>query len=482
MSVYNTSPTPTTIQGNYRTLSDPAQIGSTVTQNVTAPDPALPMPPQGATAAPDITFNVPAGLGRLSADLIWPDATNNNNLYYQVFDPEGKFVQESYDYGSAGRNGARGTVSNSQLIDLTDPEPGQYTVKILWGGKDTDLAVAQITPGAYRGTASFAVWGQNWITTPATGAITIPGHANAQVPLDVALPGAAGDYPESVQFTADNGAKLSYGLQRRSLIPNGFNIPFNTTITSSVGRTIGQINQFNIDVPAGSASLSAHFTTPDASADNAFTFYLVNPSGAVATSGTTPVTVNGVAVADRTLTVANPAPGRWQIDVRIGVTTSGLEFTQTVNGFATVTPTTGVSGTVPATLALSLGGPATFGPFVPAVAQTYDASLAATVTSTAGDATLTASDPDTAAPGHLVNGAFALPSPLKAAATSTAAGTSGGGTFAALTSPASLLTYSGPVSNDAVTIGFQQSIGANDALRTGSYGKTITFTLSTTTP
>ena len=45
-----------------------------------------------------------------------------------------------------------------------------------------------------------------------------------------------------------------------------------------------------------------------------------------------------------------------------------------------------------------------------------------------------------------------------------------------------LLTYAGPMSNDAVTVSFEQAIGANDALRTGSYSKTLTFTLSTTTP
>jgi hypothetical protein len=33
-----------------------------------------------------------------------------------------------------------------------------------------------------------------------------------------------------------------------------------------------------------------------------------------------------------------------------------------------------------------------------------------------------------------------------------------------------------------VAISFQQAIGANDGLRTGSYSKTLTFTLSTTTP
>jgi hypothetical protein len=38
------------------------------------------------------------------------------------------------------------------------------------------------------------------------------------------------------------------------------------------------------------------------------------------------------------------------------------------------------------------------------------------------------------------------------------------------------------VSDDGVTIEFRQSIAAADALRTGSYAKTLTFTLSTTSP
>jgi hypothetical protein len=48
--------------------------------------------------------------------------------------------------------------------------------------------------------------------------------------------------------------------------------------------------------------------------------------------------------------------------------------------------------------------------------------------------------------------------------------------------PTQLLTYAAPVSNDQVTLAFRQTIGANDALRTGSYSKTLTFTLSTTEP
>jgi hypothetical protein len=33
-----------------------------------------------------------------------------------------------------------------------------------------------------------------------------------------------------------------------------------------------------------------------------------------------------------------------------------------------------------------------------------------------------------------------------------------------------------------VALSFKQHIGANDALRTGTYSKTLTFTLSTTAP
>ncbi len=119
--------------------------------------------------------------------------------------------------------------------------------------------------------------------------------------------------------------------------------------------------------------------------------------------------------------------------------------------------TGGVGGTVPATLSLTLGAPASFGSFTPGVDRTYGASTTANVISTAGDATLSVSDP-----GHLTNGAFSLPAPLSVSMT-----------------PSS---WAGPVSNAAVAIAFSQHIGANDALRTGSYSETLTFTLSTTTP
>ena len=106
---------------------------------------------------------------------------------------------------------------------------------------------------------------------------------------------------------------------------------------------------------------------------------------------------------------------------------------------------------------LTLGPAASFGAFTAGVAKDYTTSTTANVISSAENAALTVSDP-----GRMMNGTYALPSPLEV-------------TF-------SKSAWTAPTSNEAVAIDFKQHIGATDALRTGSYSKTLTFTLSTTTP
>jgi hypothetical protein len=109
----------------------------------------------------------------------------------------------------------------------------------------------------------------------------------------------------------------------------------------------------------------------------------------------------------------------------------------------------------------------------------YEASTTANVIATAGDALLSMADPSSDHPGHLVNGSFFLPEPLQARARNAA---NTGTAYNDVGSSLNLLQYEAPISNDAVSLQFSQKIGANDALRTGTYGKTLTFTLSTTTP
>ena len=102
--------------------------------------------------------------------------------------------------------------------------------------------------------------------------------------------------------------------------------------------------------------------------------------------------------------------------------------------------------------------------------------------STAGDALLSVADPSPVATGHLVNGTFSLPEFLQVRARNAANTGTAYNNVGSSASPLNLLTYNGPVSNDQVTIGFSQKINANDALRTGSYSKTLTFTLSAPPP
>ncbi len=147
----------------------------------------------------------------------------------------------------------------------------------------------------------------------------------------------------------------------------------------------------------------------------------------------------------------------------------------------------GVGGDVASMLSLTVNQAASFGSFAPATARNYDAAAAATVISTAGDAKLSVTDPSAVATGRLVNtngGTFSLPQLLQVRANN--AGNTGT-TYSSLSStagtPVDLLTYTGPTAGaDNVTLNFRQAIGATDPLRSGSYSKTLTFTLSTTTP
>jgi hypothetical protein len=136
---------------------------------------------------------------------------------------------------------------------------------------------------------------------------------------------------------------------------------------------------------------------------------------------------------------------------------TGSQEAETTTVLQTRTPVdASVGGTVPATLSLTLGGPASFGAFTPGVAKDYSASTTATITSTAGDAALSTSTVT------LTNGAFTLAQPVAITPAKT--------------------TWSEPVSGDVVPIAFKQTIGASEPLRSGTYRGDVTLTLSTTTP
>jgi alpha-L-rhamnosidase len=219
--------------------------------------------------------------------------------------------------------------------------------------------------------------------------------------------------------------------------------------------------------------------------DSSFTLTMSAPAG---TSGTVAFPLLGHA---RTIAMDGsvvwqdgaPAAGVTAVQRNGAVEFSGVTGSHTF-AFGTVSTSadTTVGGSVPATLSLSLGTPAAFGAFTPGLPKDYFAATSAQVISTAGDATLSVADPSSVATGHLVNGAFSLPQPLQARARNAANTGTAYNNVGSAAGPLNLLTYGAPVSNDAVSLQFKQSIGAYDALRTGTYAKTLTFPLSTTTP
>jgi hypothetical protein len=138
-----------------------------------------------------------------------------------------------------------------------------------------------------------------------------------------------------------------------------------------------------------------------------------------------------------------------------------------------------VNGSVGNALSLTLNATSTsLGTFVPGVAANYDASVTGTATST-GPSVLSVRDSG-ANPGFLLNGTTPLGSALKVCATAGASPTCSYSSLSAASQQ--LLAFGSSTAAAPLTVGLRQSIGAGDALTAGTYGKSLTFTLSAGTP
>ncbi|MFT4035318.1 MAG: HtaA domain-containing protein [Patulibacter sp.] len=137
-----------------------------------------------------------------------------------------------------------------------------------------------------------------------------------------------------------------------------------------------------------------------------------------------------------------------------------------------------VNANVNDTLALTLTSTtATLGRFLPGVAANYDTSITATATTT-GPSLLTIEDPGSD-PGYLLNAGHPLAAPLKACATSSSSPSCA---YANVTgAPQTLLAFDNAAATP-LTVGLRQPISATEQLTAGTYGKTLTLTLSSGTP
>jgi hypothetical protein len=245
-------------------------------------------------------------------------------------------------------------------------------------------------------------------------------------------------------------------------------------------------------LPAGSAMAQSPDTTPP-------TIAIVTPEEGASYEQGRPITASfscadDVAVATSAGCEATAAGSPITSGGAISTSTIGsYEFkvvakdssgnTTTATRHYSVVPVSGdVGGGTAATLNLVLGTPASFSPFIPGLGKDYATTMSATINSTAGDAALSVADPSATATGRLMNGTFALNAPLQVSATSPNGVSAPQAPVGGSAAPTTLLTYAGPLGAEAVTLNFKQTIGGTESLRTGGYSKTLTFTLSTTTP
>jgi hypothetical protein len=330
VTLYNASSHSTKVKGSIRSFSKPAQIGKITTENVSAPAAGTALPARGATAANDVTMKVPAGLSQLGVDMITPNPKNDAILDLLLLDPKGRLSAISYDYSSTN-----GQVSNNEHVSINDPMPGKWTAEIVWNNGRSHLQDPPPTPGNYRGTISVRFTGQHARTSKIGSAVTIPADSSATVPVPVSFPKAAGDAPESVQFTG-TGAVTSVPIARRTLIA-GPGTKFSTTLGSSVARGFGPLKTWQITVPTGEKDLRVTFKTKDTSPDNLIDYFLVDPNGIDGwydrTADTTPQGVELKRQAGTaSIVVAQPSAGLWTVQTMLDLTASGQEFDQKVTG------------------------------------------------------------------------------------------------------------------------------------------------------
>jgi hypothetical protein len=351
---------------------------------------------------------------------------------------------------------------------------------------------------------------------PPTGAFVDPGEGEVVTVGETVTPTvlAADDFGvKSVAVTLDGAPYATDTLAPYELswTPGyadiGATHTFVATITDSSGQSVQVTRHLDVPVPAGYVAATLDPLSWDAGtvlvgyeATRAFTLHnsgqnplAIGTIALAAGAGFSIVAGPGSCAASTTLAIGadctidvrfapmaeGPQSGTLSVSYAAPAASSPLVATLAGNGhiFSTSLPHD-VSGTVGTTLGLTVSSPATsLGVFVPGVSADYTAGVALGVTTSTGDASLTIQDPSAVATGHLVNGPYALASPLLAKA-----GAGAFGPVGSSAAPLLLQTYAAPVVDEPLAVTFKQSISASEPLRTGTYAKTVLFTLSTTAP
>jgi plastocyanin len=349
--------------------------------------------------------------------------------------------------------GAGGTYNGPVIVNLSATDPAST------GGGAPETHDVNAQPNS---------WNPNTVQATVGDTVRFNFPASAQLPHDVWLikPGEA---PDADGTPLVEGIKLPNDPPVSAQLTEAGTYTFVCKLHSvrSEGRWQGMV---------GTATAEPASSVPGSGVD--YTEYRVTLNG---TAGEWVRNTNANNADPFATTVALSTEGTYTVEYRSVDKAGNQEAVKSV-GFSIETPDgevsedTEVHGTVPLAMGIEIGGPVSFGAFQPGVTQVYEAGTTLTATSSTPASALSAHDASSVATGHLVNGSAALPQPLQVGA---------GGPFAPLggsSSPILLRSWTTPLAKEQVQVQFRQPIAETDRLLAGDYGKTVTFTLSATTP
>jgi PKD repeat protein len=384
-------------------------------------------------------------------------------------DPDGDTLTYSWDFGDTG-------TSTQQNPSHTYAAAGTYAAKVTVSDGKRGTATSTLTVVVTQPNRNPSVTASR---TPAGSVTTGSSIAFSAVGTD-----ADGD---ALTYSWDFG---DTGTATGATAPHSYTSPgtYSAKVTVSDGKggtgtdtltvTVTQANRDPVvnasRTPAGNVDkgteVSFAATATDADGD-ALTYAWDFGDGGTSTDQNPKHTYAAAGVYTAKVTASDGKGGTGSAALTVTVTGPPQQQTQADSD---------VSATVGSMLELKLAPTADFGAIVPGITMDYTTSVTGTITSTRGDAVLTVFDGSTNVPGHLVNGPYSLASAVQAQASGT---NRPAGVFAPVGSnPVTLLSYSDPVSADAIGVTLKQPVSATELLRAGTYQKRLTFTLSTTTP
>ena len=355
---------------------------------------------------------------------------------------------------------ASGGATGGPITSSSTPAPGTGVVyPFTFPGAST---IGTLNPATKQGTMAF------------TGTLTVNAHGGKF--LEVINPGLSFDAPNltSIRVVANGGGEVSPAQGSPEGTPPSV-IPAAATVFALAGGTATNNADGSVTITGMVGEAATGGLSSNARYDSIRSFFASRPLNTFDVTyklaGAPPATAqcaDGVDNdADTQIDLADPGCANAEDnDETNAAAPSGASDSLTVNGAVNAA----------SSLSLSLGQESVnLGTFVPGTAADYTTDVSASVTST-GAAVLTVQDGG-ANPGFLLNGS----TPLATALQARAGHTGSLGTYATITgSPVTLLTFASAVNNDAVIIGLKQAITAAEPLTSGTYGKTLTFTVTST--